>query len=95
MREIMPEERLEIREFILDANLYLISNSFLMVSYIAGYFYMIICYCYYQGFIPLEIFISMTALFIGMLFFIAMGYKSISSQKRYISRLDEIFKERE
>jgi len=93
IRETTPQERLEIREFILDANLYLISNSFLLLSYLAGYLYVVICYCYYKCFIEIELFMGATYLFIGVLLTIALGYRSISSQKRYISRLDSVFEE--
>ena len=86
-----PQEHLEIREFILDANLYLISNTLYAVTSISLFMYYIIYILFYQGKLDIFLFFTTTSVFIVMLFFALLGYKSISTQKKYISRLDSIF----
>ena len=86
-----PQEHLEIKEFILDANLYLISNTLYAVTSISLFMYYIICILFYQGKLDIFLFFTSTSVFIVMLFFALLGYKSISTQKKYISRLDTVF----
>ena len=86
-----PQEHLEIREFMLDANLYLISNTLYAVTSISLFMYYIICILFYQGKLDIFLFFTSTSIFILMLFFALLGYKSISTQKKYISLLDTVF----
>lgn len=90
-----PQERLEIKEFILDANLHLISNSLQIISTIGLFLYFIVCIVYYQRSIDLVLFLSSSFVFIVMLSVTAMGLRSIRMQKEYISRLDTVFEDRE
>jgi hypothetical protein len=89
-----PQERLEIKEFILDANLYLISNSLQIVSTIGFFFYFIIFTLLYQGSINLVLFLSSSFVFIVMLLVALLGFKSIRLQKEYISRLESVFEDK-
>ena len=77
-----PQEHLEIKEFILDANLYLISNTLYAVTSISLFIYYIICILFYQGKLDSFLFFTSTSVFIVMLFFALLGYKSISTQKK-------------
>jgi len=88
-----PQERLEIKEFILDANLFLISNSLYTVTIISLFMYYIICILFYQGNIDFFLFLSSTSIFILMMFFALIGCKSIYTQKKYIRRLDTVFED--
>ncbi len=88
-----PQERLEIKEFILDANLYLISNSLYAVTIISLFMYYIICLLFYQGSVDLFLFLSSTSILILMIFFALIGCKSIHTQRKYISRLDTVFED--
>jgi hypothetical protein len=90
-----PQERLEIKEFILDANLHLISNSLQIISTIGLFLYFIVYIVYYQRSIDLVLFLSSSFVFIVMLSVTAMGLRSIRMQKEYISRLDTVFEDRE
>ncbi len=90
-----PQERLEIKEFILDANLHLISNSLQVVSTIGFFFYFMICIVFYQKDLDLVLFLSSSFVFIVMLFVAILGFRSIRMQKKYISRLDTVFKDKE
>ena len=88
-----PQERLEIKEFILDANLFLISNSLYVMTIISLFMYYIICILFYQGNVDLFLFLSSTSIFILMISFALMGCKSIHTQRKYISRLDTVFED--
>jgi len=88
-----PQERLEIKEFILDANLYLISNSLQTVSTIGLFLYFMTCVVYYQGSIDLMLFLSSSFVFMVMLLVALLGFKSIRLQKEYISRLESVFED--
>lgn len=89
-----PQERLEIKEFILDANLHLISNSLQIVSTIALFFYFMICIVFYQGNVDLVLFLLSSFVFVVMLSVVLLGFKSIRLQKVYISRLESVFKDK-
>lgn len=89
-----PQERLEIKEFILDANLHLISNSLQIVSTIALFFYFIVYIVFYQGNIDLLLFLSSSFVFVVMLSVVLLGFKSIRLQKEYISRLESVFEDK-
>lgn len=93
MHSKTPQERLEIREFILDANLHLISNSLQIISTIGLFFYFIICVVFYQGSIDLVLFVSSSFVFIVMLSVVVLGFKSVRLQKEYISRLETVFED--
>ena len=88
-----PQERLEIKEFILDANLFLISNSLYAVTIISLFMYYIICILFYKDSVDLFLFLSSTSIFILMIFFALIGCKSIHTQKKYIRRLDTVFED--
>ena len=90
-----PQERLEIKEFILDANLHLISNSLQIVSAIGFFFYFIVCIVFYQENIDSVLFLSSSFVFIVMLSVTTIGLRSIRIQKEYITRLDTVFEDRE
>ena len=89
-----PQERLEIREFILDTNLFLISNS-LTIAIMMGTFLYYMLYQFFSNEIPTEMlniaFIGSSVFYIIMIIFMIMGFMGIRNQKRYISRLDTIF----
>ncbi len=89
-----PQERLEIREFILDANLFLISNS-LTIAIMMGTFLYYMLYQFFSNEIPTKMlniaFIGSSVFYIIMIIFMVMGFMEIRNQKRYISRLDTIF----
>jgi hypothetical protein len=87
------QERLEIKEFILDANLHLISNSLQIIATTGFFFYFIVFTLFYQGSIDLVLFLSSSFVFIVMLFIALLGFKSIRLQKEYISRLESVFEE--
>jgi hypothetical protein len=59
-----PQERLEIREFILDANLYLISSSLSLVAMMSLFLYNIIFFLFYQGTIDLILFLTSTFIYL-------------------------------
>ena len=86
-----PQERLEIREFILDSNLHLISNGLYMVSLSSLLIYYTVLVSFCNGYLELYMFISTTVIFIFLSVFAYLGYKSIQTQKKYISRLDTVF----
>ncbi len=89
-----PQERLEIKEFILDANLHLISNSLQIISAIGFFFYFIVCTVFYQENIDLVLFLSSSFVFVVMLSVVILGFKSIKLQKEYISRLESVFEDK-
>jgi len=95
MKQKTPQERLEIKEFILDANLYLISNSLYTVTIISLFMYYIICILFHKGSVDLFLFLSSTSIFILMIFFALIGCKSIRTQRKYISQLDTVFEDTE
>ena len=90
-----PQERLEIKEFILDANLHLISNSLQIVSGIGFFFYFIVFTLFYQENIDLVLFLSSSFVFVVMLSVVILGFKSIRLQKEYIGRLESVFEDEE
>ena len=89
----IDKEKLEIKEFILDSNLYLISNSLMMVMCLGGFFYYCICLFYYAGKIDILLFFPTTVVFLTFMFFGILGIKSIALQKKYIERLSELYEE--
>ena len=95
MKQKTPQERLEIKEFILDANLYLISNSLYTVTIISLFMYYIICILFHKGSVDLFLFLLSTSIFILMIFFALIGYKSIHTQRKYISQLDTVLEDTE
>ena len=92
-RDKTPQERLEIREFILDANLHLIINSLYMVSIASLFIYHTVLISFFQTHLELYVFISTTVIFIFLSAFAYLGYKSVRTQKKYINRLDTVFDE--
>ncbi len=93
-----PQERLEIREFILDANLYLIANSLTIVIMMGTFLYYMLYQFFSNKILPemLNItFITSSVFYIIMMIFVGMGFREIRKQKRYISRLDTIFSDDE
>lgn len=91
--EKTPQERLEIREFILDSNLFLITMSFHILNMIACFLYYEIGTLYFSGDTKLPVFVISTSLFIFMIIFSIHGYRGVKSQKKYISRLDSVFED--
>ena len=89
-----PQERLEIKEFILDANLFLISSSLTIVIMMGTFLYYML-YQFFSNKILPEIlniaFITSSIFYIIMMIFVGMGFREIRKQKRYISRQDTIF----
>lgn len=93
MNHKTPQERLEIREFVLDANLYLIANSIYMLCYLIGFIYFLICVSFYKGIIELPLLMTASVSFLLAIMFAIAGHRSILKQKKYISRLDSVFEE--
>ena len=89
----IDKEKLEIKEFILDSNLYLISNSFMMVVFMGGFLYYLIALFYYKDKIDLLLFAPTTVIFLMLIFFGVLGLKSIATQKKYIERLSSLYEE--
>lgn len=88
-----PQERLEIKEFILDSNLFLISSSLSAISLIAINIYFIIFVLFDEGKIDLYRYISISIVFIMLLCFMVLAYRGVATQKKYISRLDTVFED--
>ena len=89
-----PQERLEIKEFILDANLFLISSSLTIVVIMGTFLYYMLYQFFSNKILPemLNIaFITSSVFYIIMMIFVGMGFREIRKQKRYISRQDTIF----
>jgi|GEM_PF-2151335 len=86
-----PQERLEIKEFILDANLYLISNIFYTVTLIVAFLYITIFISYSNNVFEIHTFIVISIIFIPLLLFALLGHRNIIKQKKYISRLESVF----
>jgi len=59
----IDQEKLEIKEFVLDFNLYLISNSLVMVIFFGGFLYYLLCLYYYVGKLELLVFVGATVMF--------------------------------
>ena len=93
MRDFEICERLEIKEFLLDANLFLISNAFYIVVLLSSFLYYTLYLYFLQGTIETFIFIATSILFAIMLLFAGITYRSILTQKRYIRQLETIFEE--
>jgi len=89
----IDQERLEIKEFVLDSNLNLISNALTMVSAFGGFLYYLIGLFYYTGKIELFIFIAATVMFTTLILFRVLGFKSIAKQKQYIKNLNSLYEE--
>jgi len=89
----IDKEKLEIKEFILDSNLFLISSSFVMVLFFGIYLYGLIALFYYVGGIELFGFVIATVVFLVLLVFGYMGMRSIARQKQYIERLSSLYEE--
>ena len=86
-----PQERLEIKEFVLDSNLFLVANAFYMVCYSAGFLYFLISLSYFKGIVEFPLFLGGSVFFMCALFFSILGHRSIQRHKKYISRLDTVF----
>lgn len=93
MNQKTPQERLEIREFVLDSNLYLLANSFYMICYLVGFIYFLICLSYFKGVVELPLLMIGSVTFVCALMFAIVGHRSILKQRKYISRLDSVFEE--
>jgi len=89
-----PQERLEIREFILDANLFLISSSLTIVMMMGTFLYYMLYQFFLNKILPEMInitFYTSSVVYIIMMTFVGIGFSEIRKQKKYISRLDTIF----
>jgi len=86
-------EKLEIKEFILDANLSLITNSFITVSLFATLIYYMTVKIYINNQIESMEFFITSAFYVGLLAYLFIGYLNIRSQKRLISNLETIFED--
>jgi len=80
----IDKEKLGIKEFVLDSNLYLISSSLVMVIFFGGFLYYLICLYFYVGKLDLLAFVSASVVFSCLLLFGVLGMKSITRQKQYI-----------
>ena len=89
----IEQEKLEIKEFLLDANLYLINNSFNMLILFGLFQYYTLYILYVNKFVQSPIFIAATAYFFLTLLFSLLGYRSIQQQKRYIERFSSLYEE--
>jgi len=95
MSNTTPQERLELKEFVLDANLHLIKYSLLIVTATATNIYYGIYMLYTNKRIELLLFITLSIIFIFLLIFAISGFKSIKKQKELIARLDSVFEYKE
>ncbi|MCD6433872.1 MAG: hypothetical protein J7L21_07505 [Sulfurimonas sp.] len=89
-----PQERLEIREFILDANLFLISKSLTIAIMMGTFLYYMLYQFFSNEILPKMLniaFIGSSIFYIIMIIFVGMGFMEIRNQKRYINRLNTIF----
>jgi len=89
----IDKEKLEIKEFILDSNLYLISSSLVMVIFFGCFLYYLIGLYFYVGKLDLLVFVGATVAFLSLLLFGILGMKSIARQKHYIERLSSLYEE--
>ena len=85
------QEELELKEFVLDANLYLIANSLHMLLASGGFLYYFICYFYSNEQIGTVAFISATVFFISFIGFALLSIRSIAREKKYIERLSALY----
>jgi len=88
-----PQERLEIREFILDSNLFLIANSLYSVVGIALFFYFVNYLLYETGKLDVYMYVVLNVIFALQMFFAYLAQKSILTQRKYIARLESVFDE--
>ena len=89
----IDQEKLEIKEFVLDSNLFLISSSFVMVLFFGAFLYYIVGVLYYFGKIDLLVFIVTSIVFLSFILFGVLGVLSIAKQKKYIERLSSLYEE--
>lgn len=89
----IDKEKLEIKKFVLDSNLFLISNSLVMLILFGGFLYYLIGLYYYVGKLDLLVFVSASVVFSCLLLFGVLGMKSIAKQKQYIERLGSLYEE--
>lgn len=82
------KEKLEIKSFILDANLYLVTNTFYLLVVVVGILYLLLCFTYSKGIVDLFIFASVSSITLVLGIFIYIGHKSILRQRSYIKDLD-------
>lgn len=90
-----PQEKLEIKEFILDGKVFLISSSLHIVAGASLFMYYIIYLYYTKESIELPAFLTTTVIFIIMLVFLVLAYSSIRNLKIYITTLGDVLKEDE
>jgi len=88
-----PQERLEIREFILDSNLFLIANSLYSVVGIALFFYFVNYLLYATAKLDVYLYVVLNIIFAVQMLFAYLAQKSILTQRRYIARLESVFDE--
>lgn len=82
------KEKLELKSFILDSNLYLIANSFYFITVIIGFLYYLVCLTYAKEYIDFFIFASASSMALVVSVFVYIGYKAIKKQRCYIQDLD-------
>ena len=88
-----PQERLEIREFVLDSNLFLIANSLYSVVGIALFFYFVNYLLYETGKLDIFMYVTINVVFAVQMLFAYLAQKSILTQRRYIAQLESVFDE--
>lgn len=82
------KEKLEIKSFILDANLYLVTNTFYLLAVVVGILYSLMCFTYFKGSVDFFIFVGVSSIALVLSMFIYIGHKSILKQRSYIKDLD-------
>lgn len=95
MSNTTPQEKLELKEFVLDAYLYLIKYSLLIVTAAAVNIYWGVYILYTDKHIDTLLFSTLSIIFIILLIFAISGFKAIKKQKELIARLDSVFEYKE
>ena len=86
-----PLEKLEIKEFLLDSNLFLISANLTMIILCFIFIYYSTVMFFYENIIDLYIVLPTISIFIMMFIFTYFAHKSIKTQRTYISKLETTF----
>ncbi len=87
------KEQLELKSFILDANLYLIANSFYFLTVVLSFLYSLVFIFYIEEYIDISILVSVSSMALVMSMFVYIGYRGIKKQRHYIKDLDSFLDE--
>jgi len=87
------KEKLELKSFILDANLYLIANSFYFLTVVLGFLYSLVYVLYTKEYIDIHALVIISSMALGMSMFVYIGHKGIKKQRNYIKDLDSFLDE--